>query len=141
MTDLRRPPDPARASTLRRAALTFVFLWFLLGGIAHFVATDLEMRIVPPWLPWPREIVWVTGVLELAGAAGLVWRRTRRVAGLGLAALTVAVTPANVYMLQAAARFDVPVWLLVLRLPLQLVLLGLILWSTQVLNARPQKRD
>ncbi|MBA3477101.1 MAG: hypothetical protein H0T52_01680, partial [Lautropia sp.] len=45
----------------RRAGLVVVFLWFLIGGIAHFAATDLEMRIVPPAFPWPRAAVLVSG--------------------------------------------------------------------------------
>lgn len=122
---------------LRTAALAFVFLWFFLGGVAHFVFTDAEMRIVPPAIPWPRAAVYVSGALELAGALGILWRPTRRAAGWGLAALTLAVTPANVFMLQQAARFpDVPHWLLVARLPMQAVLLVLIVWSA----ARPPRR-
>ena len=117
----------------RLAGLVLVFLWFLIGGIAHFVATDLEMRIVPPWIPWPRAVVLFSGVLELAGAAGLLWPPTRRLAGWGLCLLTLAVTPANIHMLQQAEQFAVPYWVLVLRLPLQAALLALILWST----ARP----
>ena len=119
----------------RRAGLVVVFLWFLIGGIAHFAATDLEMRIVPPWIPWPRTVVLISGALELAGAAGLLWRPTRRLAGWGLFALTLAVTPANIYMLQQADQFAVPYWALVLRLPLQVALLALIWWST----ATPRK--
>ena len=114
----------------RQLGLAFVFLWFLLGGMAHFAATDLEMRIVPPYIPWPRATVLLSGVFELLGAAGLIFRRSRRAAGLGLMALTVAVTPANIYMLQHAELFAVPYWALVLRLPLQLALLALIAWST-----------
>ncbi len=115
----------------RRIALGFVFLWFLIGGIAHFALTELEMRIVPPMLPSPRAMVLVSGVLELVGAAGLLWERTRRAAGLGLIVLTLAVTPANVYMLMNHDAWNVPLWALVLRLPLQLVLLWLIWWSTR----------
>jgi len=112
---------------LARAALVIVFLWFALGGIAHFVFTEAQMRIVPPWIPWPRATVLVSGVFELLGAAGLLLRSTRRAAAWGLFALTVAVTPANVYMLQQAEAFPaVPYWALVLRLPLQGVLLWLI---------------
>ncbi len=91
------------------------------------------MRIVPPALPWPRALVLVSGVFELLGAAGLLWPRTRRRAGWGLIALTIAVTPANVTMLMQHQAFDIPLWLLVLRLPLQLVLLWLIWWSTRPL--------
>jgi uncharacterized membrane protein len=110
-----------------RAALVIVFAWFLLGGLAHFAFTEAEMRIVPPWVPWPRAAVLVTGVLEILGAVGLVARRTRAAAAWGLFALTIAVTPANIYMLQQAELFpQVPRLALVLRLPLQLVLLALI---------------
>jgi uncharacterized membrane protein len=80
--------------------------------------------------------VIVSGVFELIGAAGLLWRPTRRLAGLGLMALTVAVTPAHIYMLQQPELFDVPIWALWLRLPIQVALLWLIWWST----AEPQKR-
>ena len=117
--------------SLKKVALGFVFLWFAIGGIAHFAATRLEMSIVPPFIPWPRAAVLVSGVFELLGAAGLLLARTRRPAGWGLFILTIAVTPANVYMLQRADLFGIPVWVLVARLPLQVVLLALILWSTQ----------
>jgi uncharacterized membrane protein len=117
-------------SRARLAGVAFVFLWFFIGGIAHFALTNLEMRIVPPVIPWPRATVLSSGVCELLGAAGLLSARTRRAAGIGLFALTVAVTPANVYMLLRAQEFPVPNWALVLRLPLQIVLLALIWWSS-----------
>ncbi len=123
-----------------RAALVFVFLWFALGGVAHFVFTEAQMRIVPAWIPWPREAVLVSGVLELLGAAGLLLRSTRRAAAWCLFALTLAVTPANIYMLEQASAFPaVPYWALVARLPLQLVLLGL-LWMVARGAAR-RRRD
>jgi uncharacterized membrane protein len=118
-------------SRWRVAGLVFVFLWFALGGVAHFVATEAEMRIVPPYIPWPRAAVLVSGVFELLGAAGLLWRPTRRAAGIGLFLLTLAVTPAHFYMLQRPELFaSVPYWALVVRLPVQVVLLALIAWST-----------
>lgn len=113
----------------QRAALGFLLLWFGLGGLAHFAFTAAEARIVPPWIPWPREAVLVSGALELLGAAGLLLRPTRTWAAWGLFALTLAVTPANVYMLQHAQDFPaVPPWMLVARLPLQVALLALIAW-------------
>ena len=122
---------PSATGRWQRAGVAFVFLWFLIGGIAHFAATDTEMRIVPPSIPWPRTVVLASGVLELAGAAGLLWRPTRRAAGLGLFALTLAVTPAHFYMLQRPELFpSIPYWALVLRLPVQAALLALIAWST-----------
>ena len=123
--------DPgASAGWGKRVGLAIVFLWFFIGGIAHFVATDVEMKIVPAYIPWPRAAVLVSGVFELLGAAGLLWRPSRRVAGWLLFAVTIAVTPVHIDMLQRADQYDVPYWALVLRLPLQVALLALILWST-----------
>ncbi len=110
------------------AGLVFVFLWFFVGGIAHFTATALEMSIVPPYIPWPHAAVVVSGICELLGAAGLTWAATRRAACIGLFALTIAVTPANIYMLQHPDLFHVPYWALIARLPLQAALLALIAW-------------
>jgi uncharacterized membrane protein len=107
-----------------------VFLWFLIGGIAHFVATDTEVRLVPPYVPWPLAAVWVSGAFELLGAGGLLFAGTRRAAGIGLFALTLCVTPVHIYMLQRPELFAVPYWALVLRLPLQVALLVLIAWSS-----------
>jgi uncharacterized membrane protein len=117
---------------LRTAGLVFVFLWFFIGGIAHFAATQTEMRIVPPYIPWPRATVLTSGVFELLGALGLILPRSRAVAGAGLLLLTLAVTPANVYMLHRSDLFPVAYWALVARLPLQIVLLWVIAWSTNV---------
>lgn len=116
-------------SSVKRWGLAFVFLWFLIGGIAHFAATNLEMSIVPPYIPWPRAAVLVSGVFELLGAAGLLYGPTRATAGLGLFALTIAVTPANLFMLQRPELFHVPYWALMLRIPAQGALLALIYWS------------
>jgi uncharacterized membrane protein len=128
---------PERLTRSRSLGLGFVFLWFLIGGIAHFAATNQEIRIVPPYVPWPRLAVLVSGVFELLGAAALLWPRARRSAGFGLIVLTIAVTPANIYMLRSADLFNLPYWTLVLRLPLQVSLIALIWWST----SSPASRD
>ena len=126
-----------RGTRWQRVALWFVIFWFLFGGIAHFAFTDLEARIVPPQIPNAPDVVLATGILELVGAFGLLLPWTRRVAGWGLFLLTLAVTPANVYMLHIHDQFDIPVWLLWLRLPLQVVLLWLIVWGSRW---RPSRR-
>jgi uncharacterized membrane protein len=121
-----------RGTRWQRVALFVVFFWFFFGGIAHFALTDLEASIVPPQIPDPRDVVLISGILELAGAFGLLLPWTRRAAGWGLFLLTLAVTPANIYMLHIHDQFpQVPVWLLWVRLPLQLVLLWLILWGSR----------
>ena len=79
----------------------------------------------------------MSGVLELVGAVGLLRHPTRRAAGFGLFLLTIAVTPCHVYMLQQLELFPaIPVWVLWLRLPIQVALLALIAWCTA-----PDHRD
>ena len=138
-SDGKAPNAVAMVPILKRTGLVLVFLWFMFGGVAHFALTEAEMRIVPPSIPWPRTAVLVSGVFELLGAAGILIPVTRRAAGIGLFLLTIAVTPANVYMLQHAELFNVPRWALVVRLPFQVALLALILWSTW--NRSPGRLD
>lgn len=102
-------------------------LMFLLTGLAHFGLGRREglIAMVPPRLPRPDLLVTVTGVLELAGAVGLLVPATARWAAAGLALLMIAMFPANV----SAARRGVtlagrPATPLVPRTILQVVFVG-----------------
>jgi uncharacterized membrane protein len=79
---------------------------FVMTGVAHFVpAMRRDMiAIVPPRLPAPGLLVTITGVLELLGAAGLLYPPTRVAAAVCLFVLMLAMFPANVY----AARMPNP---------------------------------
>lgn len=71
---------------------------FTTTGVAHFIGMRAELiSMVPPALPEPGLLVTITGVLELAGAVGLLLRPTAPWAAGGLAALLVVMYPANVY--------------------------------------------
>ena len=117
----------------RYLARLFVFAWFFIGGIMHFSRSDLFLRIVPGYIPFPLATVSISGFFELFGAIGLWVKTSRSLAGYGLMLLTVAVTPANIYMLQHADVFsEVPRWALIARLPFQLLLIWLIWWCSRV---------
>ena len=71
---------------------------FTLTGVSHFVGMRADLiNMVPPALPEPALLVTLTGILELAGAAGLLWGKTAPWAAAGLSALLVGMFPANVY--------------------------------------------
>jgi uncharacterized membrane protein len=74
-----------------------VALPLLVSGTAHFTRTALMAMIVPPFLPFHQQLVLGSGVLELAGAVGLLVPAFTRVASACLALLMIAVFPANVY--------------------------------------------
>ena len=68
----------------------------LLTGIAHFTNTDPMVEMMPDIMPLKRELVYFTGVCELAAVAGLVWGRTARLASILLVVFFVAILPANI---------------------------------------------
>lgn len=107
---------------------TLTGLVFVATGLLHFALPGVYEKIMPPYLPLHRGLVYASGVAEVLGGLGLLPARTRRVAGVGLILLLAAVLPANVQMLldaRAARAAGKPPWwlaLLWLRLPLQAVL-------------------
>lgn len=115
---------------------------------AHFVPESVTVmpnhadlvRMVPPFVPFPGFVVYLTGVLEVLGAAGLVLASTRRSAGICLAALFVLMLPANIYAAVAGVPFNgdeaTPLWE---RIPEQVLYIGIALWAAGLLARRPIK--
>jgi uncharacterized membrane protein len=118
-----------------RVALAMLFV---AAGSLHFAATDGYERIVPSVLPRARELVWISGVAEMAGGIGLLVPRTRRLAGIALIALLVAIFPANVNMAlnPELSPPQLPHALLWVRLPLQAVLVWWV-WRATVRRGPP----
>ena len=116
---------------LKIVGVAFVFLWFMGGGVMHFISPEFFLAIMPPSLPYHEAAVAISGVFEIIGAVGLLFQRTRRMAGIGLFVLTLAVSPANIYMSLNPELFpDVSDLALTLRLVIQVLLLACIWWST-----------
>jgi len=74
----------------------FMILFYLSAGFVHLRSPEAFLPIIPYWVPFPRETVLLTGVAELAGAAGLMVPRLRYAAGVGLALYALCVFPANI---------------------------------------------
>ena len=118
---------------LRYAGLAVVFAWFFGGGVTHFTNTDFFVAIVPPWWPWPLFAVYASGVFEVLLAILILWPKARPLAGWGIIALTLAVTPANVHMWLHPEQFpDASETALSVRLAIQVLLVALIWWSTRL---------
>ena len=122
-----------------KPALKLISLWLLAGlfvtaGVLHFVRTDVFVGIVPPYLPAPKLLVYLSGAFEIIGGLGLLIPKFRRVACWGLILLLIAVFPANVFMATDPDRFvnaGIPLWAIYLRLPFQGVL---VLWVASILK-------
>ena len=116
---------------MKVASLWLIAALFVAAGVLHFVKPRLFAAIVPPLLPAPMLLVYLSGAAEIVGGLAVLVPALRMWAGWWLIALLVAVFPANVYMALEPAKFGIaPVWLW-LRLPLQLVLIGWVWWATQ----------
>ncbi|WP_327634079.1 DoxX family protein [Kribbella sp. NBC_00482] len=121
----------------RSKSTTGLAVLFGVLGTLHFVKPEPFEQIVPKPLPRKKELVYVSGVAELACAAGLLHPRTRRLAGLASAGLLVAVFPANVQMAADLQKKGSRTALTIAyaRLPLQI---PLIRWALKA--AREGKR-
>ena len=124
-------------------ALALMFLFAATGRLANIEGL---VQKLPASLPLRREAVYLSGVVEVLGAVGLLLPRLRRLAGLGIILFLLVVFPANVnvavHNLQIPGFPSAPIvqWI---RLPLQFVLIGLTWWATQpagVLKSRPFQR-
>ena len=104
---------------------------FIFSATAHFNKMKHDLaRMIPAYFPRPLLLVYVTGVLELLGAAGLSFPQFRRLAGICLIALLVGMFVANVNAAQKGVTLRgkpaTPLWL---RAPMQVLFIVLLWWS------------
>lgn len=117
--------------------------FFASAGVLHFVKPEPYEMIMPPQLPYPRELIYISGVAEVVGGLGVLSPRLRPWAGLWLIGLLVAVFPANVYHAFAAddlAGNPVPQPALFARLPLQALLIAWVWRATEPRLVRTRRR-
>ena len=118
--------------TWKNLGLAFVFLWFMAGGIGHFTNMEFFAAIMPPYIGYHTEIVYISGVFEILGAIGILIPALRQWAGNGLLLLVVCVSPANIHMWLHPNLFpDVSPTFLSIRLVVQVLLIVLIWWCTR----------
>jgi uncharacterized membrane protein len=103
-------------------------VFFVAAGVNHFISAEFYREIMPPYFPWPSELVAISGVAEILGGIGVLIVRLRKVAALGLIALLLAVTPVHIHMAMYGFR-SAPAWALWLRLPFQIILIAWVYWT------------
>ena len=130
---LRGRWSPAAAGRLAAAAM------FVFTGASHFVFTAEMVEMVPPVFPRPLFWIYLTGILEILGAIGLLLERTRRAAAWGLALLLLAPFPSNVYAAMEGVgmgrHVEGPSYLWA-RGALQAVFLAWVVWFGLVIDRR-----
>jgi uncharacterized membrane protein len=97
---------------------------YILAGLNHFRVPKLYLKIIPPVFPAPKTLNTIAGVAETALGILLCIPATSSWAAYGIIVLLIAIFPANVYMyIDKKAGLKFPKWLLLIRLPLQIVLI------------------
>lgn len=100
-------------------------------GVTHFTTPERFLPMMPPFLPAHATMVAVSGVAELAGGFGLLIPKSRRLAGVGLILLLLAIFPANIYVAvtgKTVAGMPLAAWYYWVRLPFQFVYIAWIYW-------------
>ena len=113
------------------ATLSVVGKWLLAAmfigvGVTHFTSPGAFLKIVPPYLPWHRALVLVSGAAEILLGVLLLVPATSSLAAWGLVALLIAVFPANIHLYMHQELMPLPPVVHLLRLPMQGVF---ILWA------------
>ena len=107
-------------------------VFYISIGVSHFTSPIWYVKIVPPYLPYKLELVYISGLFEILFGAMLLFKKTRFLAGWGLILLLIAVYPANIYLAQTngAAMNTTPLiaWG---RLPVQFIFVGLAYWHSK----------
>ncbi len=102
------------------------------AGIYHFVNPVFYLKMMPPVLPAPLFLIYLSGIFEIVLGALLLTRKFTKLAAWGLIVLLIAVFPANLYMALNAELFpEFSSSALYLRLPSQLVLIAWAFWYTR----------
>ena len=101
--------------------------FYVIVAIKHFIEPEYFLSIVPPYLPYHLELVYISGLFEILFGLLILFPKYRYYGAIGLILLLVAVFPANIYLAQSkeaqealGATQEIATW----RLPIQ----GVLIW-------------
>ncbi|MAR59824.1 MAG: DoxX family protein [SAR92 bacterium MED-G29] len=110
-------------------------LFFINVGVDHFINPDFYLNIMPDYLPFHAEAVYLSGFFEILGGIVVLIPKLRALARWGLISLLIAVFPANIYMAMNPNLFpEFSLALLYFRLPLQFVFIFWVLKATEMVR-------
>lgn len=129
------------ALSLSRVGRYSMAVMLLVTAIAHFTNTAEMVEMMPDALPLKRELVYFTGLCEVAAAIGLMWDKTAKLASIMLIIFFIAVLPANIAGSLKSVQFggmDYGPAYLFFRIPLQLFFIVWV-WYFGIRRARDNR--
>ena len=119
--------------SIKLITIYLMSLFYISIGIKHFTNVNWFVKIMPPYLSYHKELVYLSGAFEIFLGIMLFFESTRFVAGWGLIALLIAVFPANIYLAQTdGAAMNIPPAMAWGRLPFQAIFIALAYWHSKV---------
>ncbi len=119
-------------SIFKKISLIFLIVLYLIAGTNHFVHPSAYLKLIPPYLPFPKLLNLMSGFFELLFGLMLIFKPTRKPAVFGIILMLIAFVPAHIYMIQTAPFMlgkllvtKTGAWI---RLPLQAVLIAWAYW-------------
>ena len=108
-------------------------LVYVAAGVYHFVNPKLYLKIMPPYLPFHLQLIYISGVIEIALGILLIPEGTRSIAAWLIIAMLIAIFPANIQMAINFWQKNSPsLWMAIARLPLQ----GVLIWMAWLFTRR-----
>ena len=106
-------------------------IFYVIVGIKHFIDPNFFLAIVPPYLPYHLELVYISGLFEILFGVMILFPKYRYWGSVGLIILLIAVFPANIYLFQSVeaqkaigATQEIATW----RLPIQGIFILVAYW-------------
>jgi uncharacterized membrane protein len=106
-------------------------IFYSIVGIKHFIEPDYFLSIIPPYLPFHLELVYISGFFEILFGLMILFPKYRYYGSIGLILLLIAVFPANIYLAQSKEAQEaigtsqqIAIW----RLPIQGILIWIAYW-------------
>ena len=121
-----------RKGKLQKSILIVISsIFYTITGIKHFIESDYFLSIIPPYLPFHLELVYISGFFEILFGLMILFPKYRYYGSIGLILLLIAVFPANIYLAQSKEAQEaigtsqqIAIW----RLPIQGILIWIAYW-------------
>ena len=137
----RKKVDEVRShkSIIKIITIYIMGLLYITVGIKHFIDTDFFMTIVPPYITFKKEVVLISGLIEISLGLLLLFWKTRKFAAWGIILLLIAVFPANIYLYiseDPREILNISKSQALFRIPFQIPLIIISYWHSQELNSK-----
>ena len=119
---------------LKALCLFVLSFLYITVGVKHFTNPGYFLAIMPPYIPYHKFMVYLSGLLEIVFALMMIFKKTRFYGCWGIILLLIAVFPANIYLYDSEIpqnTLSVTKHEALIRLPYQFPLLLFAFWHSK----------